>query len=144
MDCCTAHSSSVRDNALCLSQHGLAAVARAAAGTDRQTDRQTDTAPFNTLATYAQCVITVSDHRRRLESKVCVQLLTYADNVALPAFIGRTRCCCAPCSNPSISPAGQANSSRPAAAGFLLWPRAGTDRLTDGRTPDRYRRPCCA
>ena len=137
MDCCTAHSNSVRDNALCLSQHGLAAVARAAAGTDRQTDRQTDTAPFNTLATYAQCVITASDHRRRLESKVCVQLLTYADNVALPAFIGRTRCCCAPCSNQSISPAGRANSSRPAAAGFLLWPRAGTDRLTDGRTDAR-------
>ena len=44
--------------------------------------------------------------------QVCVQLPTYADNVALPAF----GCHC--CSNGSISPAHQAYSSKPAASRY--------------------------
>ena len=35
------------------------------------------------------------------------------------------------CSNRSITPASRAHSSKPAAAGLLLWVYAGTDRRTD-------------
>jgi len=46
---------------------------------------------------------------------MCVQLPTYADNVALPTFAYRT------------------HSSKPAAVVLLLWVHGGTDRLTDTR-----------
>ena len=49
--------------------------------------------------------------------KVHGQPPTYADNVALPAFARR-----------------RAHSSKPAAAGLLLWAHAGTDRQTDGHS----------
>jgi len=60
----------------------------------------------------------VESRRRRLNTdvfsvrkeQVRVYLPTYADNVALPAFARRC------CSNRSISPAGRAHSSKPAAA----------------------------
>ena len=39
----------------------------------------------------------------------------------------------APYHNRSISPAGWAHSSKPAAAGLLLWAHIGTDRQTDRR-----------
>jgi len=69
-----------------------------------------------------------------------VYIRTPTDNVALPAFTGRC------CSNRSISPARRAHSSKPAAAGFLLWPRLGQ---REGRTDRRmdivpYHRPCSA
>ena len=54
---------------------------------------------------------------------VRVQLPTYADNVALPAFARSMLRCCAPCHNRSTSPAPGAN--------LLLWP---TLRQTDGLT----------
>ena len=54
---------------------------------------------------------------------VRVQLPTYADNVALPAFARSMLCCCAPCHNRSTSPALGAN--------LLLRP---TLRQTDGLT----------
>jgi len=47
---------------------------------------------------------------RRSTERLRVRLSTYADNVALPAFAH---------SNRSISPARQANSSKPAGAGLL-------------------------
>ena len=55
-----------------------------------------------------------------LYTSLCVQLPTYADNVALPAFARRTPLSaeCRPCSNRSL----------PAAADLLLWAHAGTDR----------------
>ena len=68
---------------------------------------------------------------------------TYADNVPLPAFARRCR------SNRSISHARaapqqlipllqvRAHSSKPAAAGLLVWTHAGTD----GRTPCRFINP---
>ena len=54
-------------------------------------------------------------------SLCCVQIPTYADKVALPAFS----------QNRPISPARQAHSSKPAAAGLLLWFMLGVDRQTD-------------
>ena len=36
------------------------------------------------------------------------------------------------------SPARRAHSSKPTAAGLLLWIHAGTERRTDGRTPYCY------
>jgi len=48
------------------------------------------------------------------------------------------------CSNRSISPARWAHSSKPAAAGLLLWARAGTDRLADRQMdgpPHRFTYP---
>ena len=53
-------------------------------------------------------------------SRVCVQLSTYADNVALPSFARH-------CSNRFIYPVCRAYSIRAAAAGLLLWAHAGTD-----------------
>ena len=41
---------------------------------------------------------------------------------------------CRAAMNLSISPARRAHSSKPAAAGLLLWARAWTDRWTDRRT----------
>jgi len=65
--------------------------------------------------------------------QVSVYLLTYADNVrglrALPAFARRCY------SNRLISPARRAHSSKPAAAGLLLWPMLGE---TDGRIPSLF------
>jgi len=77
------------------------------------------------------CTLTA---RALQQQQVCVQLPTYADNVALPAFARRARRCC---SNRSISPARRAHSSEPAAAGLLLWAHAGTD----GRTPYSFTDP---
>jgi len=54
--------------------------------------------------------------------QVFVQLSTYTDSVALPVF---ARCYC---SSQSISPASRAHSSKPEAAGLLLWVHSGTDR----------------
>ena len=54
------------------------------------------------------CTLTA---RALQQQQVCVQLPTYADNVALPAFARRARRCC----------------SEPAAADLLLWAHAGTD-----------------
>jgi len=62
---------------------------------------------------------------------VCVQIPTYADNVALPTFVCCTPCCCVPCNNRSVSSAGQAHSNKPAAVGLLLWAHVGTDRQMD-------------
>ena len=72
----------------------------------------------------------------------CVPLPTYADNVVLPAFAGRTPCCCVPCSNQLISPASQAcsckpaagwaHSSKPAAVDLLLWAQTYRSMDTDG------------
>jgi len=67
-------------------------------------------------------------------SSVCLQLPTYADNVALPAFALRARPCCI---NRSTSLARRARSSESAAA----WAHAGTDRRT-GTVP--FYRPCSA
>jgi len=77
-------------------------------------------------------------HYRKIDEQVCVQLPTYADNVALPAFA--RRCCC----NRSISPARRAHSSKPAATGLLPWARhAGTRRQTDRRKDTvPFRRTC--
>ena len=58
--------------------------------------------------------------------------IPYYNNVALPASHAfANRCCCKLSSNRSISPARWAHSSKPAAADFLLWAHAGTDRRTD-------------
>jgi len=69
----------------------------------------------------------------------CVYLPTHAHNVVglLPAFARRC------CSNRSISPARRAHSSKPAAAGLLLWANDGTDTRT-GRQRDTvpFHRPC--
>jgi len=68
------------------------------------------------------------------KQQVCVQLPTYADNVALPAFARRT-----PLLLQSIDVScPPAHSSKPAAADSLLWAHAGADRRTDGRTPCRF------
>jgi len=72
-----------------------------------------------------------------------VQLPTYADNVALPAFARRC------CSNRSISFARRSHTGKPAAAGLLLWAHAGTDRRTDAQTDEQtdtvpFYRPCSA
>jgi len=78
--------------------------------------------------------MTVSEQTKQ----VWIQLPTYADNVALPAF---TRHCC---SNQLISPARWAHSSKPATAGLtpmLRQSHAGSDRQTDGRTPCRFINP---
>ena len=78
--------------------------------------------------------MTVSEQTKQ----VWIQLPTYADNVALPAF---TRHCC---SNQLISPARWAHSSKPATAGLtpmLRQSHAGSDRQTDGRTPYRFINP---
>jgi len=78
---------------------------------------------------------------KRKSRQVCIQLPTYAAKVALPAFVLRTPQCCAPCSNRSISPAGRAHSSKPAAAGLPLRAHAQTDIRTDARQMQRH---CCA
>ena len=44
---------------------------------------------------------------------------------------------CMQCSNQSISPAGQAHTSKTAAMGLLLLAYAGTDRQADGQTDER-------
>jgi len=59
-------------------------------------------------------------------TSLCSASYTSADSMTLPAFAHRC------CSNRSISPARRAHSSKPAAAGLLLWARAETDRPTDG------------
>jgi len=65
------------------------------------------------------------------------QLPTYADNAELLALAGRT-----PLLQQSIDISCPSGSSKPAAAGLLLWVHAGrdtqTDRRTDGQTPGRY------
>ena len=71
-----------------------------------------------------------------LLKQVCVQLPTYADNVALPAFARRTQRCCAPCSNLSIPPAGRPHSK--VCCCGPCWDRQ-TDRRTDTR---QMHRPC--
>jgi len=43
--------------------------------------------------------------------------------------------------NQSISAARKAHSSKPTAAGFLLWVQAGRDRQTDRQTPHCYTDP---
>jgi len=60
--------------------------------------------------------------------QVCVQLPTYADNVALPTFT--CHCYCVLGSYRSTSPASGARSRKPAAVDLLLWESAGTDRQT--------------
>jgi len=72
-----------------------------------------------------------------LMQQVRVQLPTYANSVALPAFAVAGRRLY---SNRSISLDGRAHSSKPAAAGLPLWAHPGRDRdgqmdrQTDGRT----------
>jgi len=61
-----------------------------------------------------------------LKHYICLAT-TYADNAALSAF---ARCCC---SNRSISPAGRAHSSKPAAAACGGREDRQTDRQTGGR-----------
>jgi len=63
--------------------------------------------------------------------QVCVQLPTYADNVALSAFARHALPYCAQCSNWLIYPDGGAHSSKPAAVGSC-W-----DRRTDARQMHR-------
>jgi len=60
-----------------------------------------------------------------LNYSVQLRLPTYHDILALPAFARRC------CSNRWISPAGRAHSSKPVAAGLLLWAHAGTNGRTD-------------
>ena len=62
-------------------------------------------------------------------NRICVQVPTYADNAALPAFTSSNR------STPL------SHSSKSALAGLLLWAHAGTDRRTDTAP---LRRPCSA
>jgi len=52
-----------------------------------------------------------------MSRQVCVQLPTYADNVALPASLARRRRCSASCSKRSLSDACRAHSSKPAPDG---------------------------
>jgi len=74
---------------------------------------------------------TLHKNSESLCQQVYVQLPTYADNVALPAFAHR-------CDNRSISLVCRAHSSKPATADLLPWAHAGTDRRTYGRTPYRF------
>ena len=60
-----------------------------------------------------------------LNYSVQLRLPTYHDILALPAFARRC------CSNRWISPAGRAHSSKPVAAGLLLWAHAGTNGRMD-------------
>jgi len=66
---------------------------------------------------------------RDLEVQVCVQLPTYADYVALPAFALRT---------PILLRAGQQSIDVSCAPGPRQQICRQTDRQTDGRTPFRY------
>ena len=72
----------------------------------------------------------------RQKIQACVQLPTYTDNVALPAFARRT-----PLLQQSIDISRPAHSSKPAAAGLLLWTHAETHIMTDTVS---FHRPCCA
>jgi len=65
-----------------------------------------------------------SRHGARLCKQVCVQLPTYAENVALPAFAAAVRR--AAIFDNNFLHAGP-SSSKSAAAGLLLWARDGTD-----------------
>jgi len=66
---------------------------------------------------------------RDLEVQVCVQLPTYADYVALPAFALRT---------PILLRAEQQSIDISCAPGPQQQICRQTDRQTDGRTPFRY------
>ena len=84
---------------------------------------------------------TITEYRSLHIQQVCIQLPTYTDNVALPAF---TRCCC---SNRSIYTACRAHSSKPAAAGCMC--HVGSARIgpmrgqTYGQTDTvPFHRPC--
>ena len=75
---------------------------------------------------------TIAEYRSWHTQQVCIQLPTYTDSVALPAFT----CCC--CSNRSIYPVCRAHSSKPAVAGWmwavlglLLWVQADRDMWMD-------------
>jgi len=73
------------------------------------------------------------------EKQVCVQLSTYTDNVALPAFTHRY--CCVPTMQQSVSPACQAHSSKPAMFSEFAAVGPCWDRQTDGQTPYHYTDP---
>jgi len=78
----------------------------------------------------------LTDNRNNNNNNVCVQPLTSADKVALPAFnrcvhaayCGATAADRRPCSNLSLSPARRAHSSKPTATGS--WNRSLTTSIT--------------
>ena len=77
-------------------------------------------------------------------TQVCVQLPTYAVNVALPAFAVAAPCCCGAGRAAYVRyllPAGPTAANPPHAAAAGEWERqavGGTDRQTDRRTTYRY------
>ena len=92
------------------------------------------------LTTYFVFVLLGTQHIRDIATMRYMNLLltltlTYADNVALPAFARRG------CSNRSASPARRAHSSKPAAAALPLWTHAGTNTRTGRGTDRRLRTP---
>ena len=72
---------------------------------------RTDTTDCITFAAYA-VDINFGDDCCKEYKKVCVQLPTYTDNVALPAFARYTPCCCAQYTADSLRGVGVGQDSR--------------------------------
>jgi len=94
------------------------------------------TLPFNTNAhmyTHTQGLMAIRNRNCIMTSsskQVHVQLPTYADNVALPAYPPARRRCC--CNRSNLLPVG------PTAANLQEQAHAGTDRRLCRQTPYRF------